>query len=144
MCASRLDNRGQRAALTIGHRADGLGLSHADVSQELGTALGTPAPLGQQQFTDGHRCRLPRAFEDDRSDRGATFGDRALELGARQADLVGSLKRLHVLWHRLAQRIGGVATKSVLHCGCGVIPRPSFRFSGYWRAWRHVHLNVVG
>ena len=96
----RSDDRGQRAALAIGHRADGLRLRHADVREELAAARRPPTTLAEQQLGDRHARRLPRAREDDRADGRPPLGDAALELGAREPDLVRALKCLHMLRRR--------------------------------------------
>jgi len=96
----RSDHRGQRAALALGHRADRLGLGHADDRQELAAARGPPPALAEQQLGDRHAGDLPRTLEDHRCDGRASLGDAALELGTGEPDLVGAPKCLHMLWRR--------------------------------------------
>ena len=62
------EHRRQRAALTVGHRADRLLLGHRDLGEELAAARLTPAALAHQQVGDGHALGLPRAVEDHLGD----------------------------------------------------------------------------
>ena len=56
---------GQRAALALGHRTDGLRLGHGDRGEEPAAAGAAPAVLAQQQIGYGHALGLPRTLEHD-------------------------------------------------------------------------------
>ena len=94
---SPFSRRGERAALTVGHRADGLRLRHGDRGEEPAAARAAPAMLAQQQVGDRHALGLPRAREHDVAHRGLPFGHLPLELSPGQANPVRLRKCAHML-----------------------------------------------
>ncbi|MGH2852943.1 MAG: hypothetical protein ACRDLF_01965 [Solirubrobacteraceae bacterium] len=74
--------RGERAALTIGHRSDRLGLRHLQLDEQFAAAALSPSALAHQQIGHRHAVRLPGAFEDDVDDVEFPCRDPPLELGA--------------------------------------------------------------
>ena len=59
------EQSGQRSALALGHRADGLGLRHGNRREEPAAARAAPPVLTHQEIADRHALRLPGAFEHD-------------------------------------------------------------------------------
>src|SRR5438045_4071584 len=94
----RRQHRGERMALAIGHRPDRLVLRERDHRQELPATRAAPTPLAHQEITNGHALGLGRAGQNDLSGAHLPGSNTALELGPSQANLVGALEGLQVLW----------------------------------------------
>jgi glyoxylase I family protein len=91
---------GQRAALAVGHRTNGLRLRHGNRSEEPSAARAAPPVLAQQQVGDRHALGLPRALEHDVPDSRLPLRDLPLELSPRQAHTIRLGKCAHVLRRR--------------------------------------------
>src|SRR5438552_7290060 len=95
---SGAQHRREHAPLSVGHRPERLLLGHGQLGEELVAAGLTPAALADQQVGHRHAVRLPRAVDDHLGDVDLAGGHPALELGAGEADLVGTCQGTHVLW----------------------------------------------
>ncbi|HTR89235.1 MAG TPA: hypothetical protein VMG62_03885 [Solirubrobacteraceae bacterium] len=98
MGAAGLEHRHEGLALAVGEGAEGLLLGHGHLGEEFARAGLAPAALAGEEVGDGHAGGLPGAVQQDIGNVELAGGDLALEAGARQAHLVGSLERAQVLW----------------------------------------------